>query len=851
MTTPDGDPVMTVKLEPPALPPWWVNRGRLSERLSAASALPLTVVTGRAGSGKSTAVAAWLTRRRRTGRAAWLTLEREDDRPATFWCYVLASLARSGVTVALRRQHDPADTVDRSFLIHLTVSLAAEPEPVVLVLDDVHRLSHPSIFDGLRFVVEHAGSALRLMLIGRDEPPLALHRYRLAGSIAEIRDQELSFTTGEADALLAAHGARLDRAALTAITDRADGWAAALRLQARALSGSAADAEPELAEYVRNELLAEQSAATRQLLIRTCIAADVPAGLAVHLTGRDDAARVLDGLVRTGVFATARTGTERNFVYQPMVRQVLLAELAAGPATDRAELHRQAARWYVRAGRLAEALPHALAGRDWELAATAVVHGSSIADVLAGADSARYAGAFADMPDDLHTAEAALVHAATALARDDAERCAKHLLRAAELTGDSAGARDVHLALSVCAVDVARARRGAGPDDMASASEIAERALEQARRHGIAAPAPLVTLFSLARAERLLWAGDLDGARRALRTRPAGPLDPAEPWAAELLGRLALVEALCGRLRRAAKLARRALAHARGPVETAVGEVTLAWVRMEEYHLVAARGHADRAATLLRAHPQALVAGVLALVRARVNRAHGQLAQAVDALERRPHPGAGPWPPWLAEVLRVARDALLDAGRPPEPGGRTPHHALAEASAALAAGDDRAARDRVTALMRSPRLPLDVRVDCWLIATGAELAGNNPDRARQALQRALRAAKPERLRRPLLEAPARVRRMLREEPALAERHAWFGTAEAAPPTATAPVFEALTAREREVLGHLSQLRSTEEIAQAMFVSVNTVRTHIRGVLRKLAATRRSEAIRRARELGLI
>nr|BFE70455.1 hypothetical protein GCM10020092_037560 [Actinoplanes digitatis] len=176
---------------------------------------------------------------------------------------------------------------------------------------------------------------------------------------------------------------------------------------------------------------------------------------------------------------------------------------------------------------------------------------------------------------------------------------------------------------------------------------------------------------------------------------------------------------------------------------------------------------------------------------------------------------------------------------------------LAQASAALAAGDGRTARDRVAALLRSPRLPLDVRVDCWLITTGAELADNNPDRAHQALLRALRAAKPERLRRSLLEAPAPVRRLLREEPALAERHAWLGTAEAAPPTATAPVFEALTAREGEVLGYLSQLRSTEEIAQAMFVSVNTVRTHIRGVLRKLAATRRGEAIRRARELGLI
>lgn len=837
MITPDGDPVMTVKLEPPPLPPWWVTRKRLNEQLTAASAMPLTVVTGRAGSGKSTAVADWLT----AGHGAWLALETEDDRPGTFWCYVLASLARCGAAVPVDRQHTVADAVDRSFLIRLAVSLAAEPDPIVLVLDDVHRLSHPSILDGLRFLIDHAGSALRLVLVGRHEPPLSLHRYRLSGSITEIRDSDLSFTVDEAGALLAAHGARLERPELAAITEQAGGWAAALRLQARALSGSPAGAVPtEFAEYVRDELLVDQPAATRELLARTSVADELPEGLAVDLTGRRDAGQILEGLAHAGVLGTARAGAERTFVHQPMVRQVLLAELPESTV-----LHRQAACWYVRSGRLAEALPHALAAGDWELASSIVVHGLSITDILAGGDGVRSAAAFADMPTDLPTPEAALVLAATALAGGDLDGCAKHL------AGTPPETHDVSLALSRCAVEISLARR-TRPDDLESLSATAGDATEQARAQGVAVPAAFTRLFGLARTESLLRANDLEGARRTLRAALTGPASRTAPWTPELSARLALVEALCGRLRRAGELAHRSLQHA--TASAAVGEVALAWVHMEQYHLVATRGHADRAAALLTVCPDALATGVLALVRARIHRAHGHLAQAVDALEEHSYAHDGPLPAWLAEVLRVARDALLDAGQPPAPGGLTAHHVLAEATAALVMCDTATARSSVTDLM-TRQLPLDVQVDCWLIITGAELADGHHDRARRALQRALRLAEPQRLRRPLLEAPAATRRLLREDPALGERHAWLGSAEEVPAaalsTAATPVVETLTAREQEVLRNLSQQLSTEEIAQAMYVSVNTVRTHVRGVLRKLAATRRGEAIRRARQLGLI
>lgn len=854
MTTPAGDPVMTVKLEPPRLPPWWVTRKRLSERLTHAAVMPLTLVTGRAGAGKSTAVADWLTDRRHLGRGAWLALEAEDDRPDTLWCYVLASLARCGVAVPAARHHIVPDDVDRSLLIRLAVSLAAQPEPVVLVLDDAHRLSHPAVIYGLRFLVDHAGSALRLVLVGRHEPPLPLHRHRLNGSITEIRDSELLFTADEAEAALAAHGARLDRPEIAAIVDQTSGWAAALRLQARALTESSVGAsQTELADYIRSELLAEQPAATRELLIRTSIADELPEGLAVDLTGRQDAGQVLDQLAHTGAVVTARAGTERIFVHQPLVRQVLLKDLQHSAADTLGELHHQAARWCLRVGRLVQALPHALAAGDWELASTIVVRSLTITEILISGEANRQAAAFADMPTDLHTPEVSLVRAATALADGDLEKCARSQLRAVEMIGTPLETQDALLSLSMCAVEVALARRTRF-DDLAGVSETAERTTEQARARGVAIPDAFTRLFSLARAESLLYANDLNGAADALRACLAATGDPAAPWTSELCGRVALIEALRGRLRRADELAHRSLQHAVGSPETALGEVALAWTRTEQHHLAAARQHADRAATLLTARPDPVATGILALIRARIHRAHGHSARAVDALEHHSAEYAGRMPAWLAEVLAVTRDTLLDAARPPAPGGTTTHHALATATAAIAAGDTATAHSCVTASM-TRRVALDVQVSCWLITTSAELADGDHDRARRALQRALRLAEPQRLRRPLLEAPAATRRLLREDPTLGQRHGWLTNVDEAPTTApltaVTPVVETLTVREQEVLGHLSHMLSTEQIAQTMYVSVSTVRTHIRGVLRKLAATRRHEAVRRARELRLI
>jgi LuxR family transcriptional regulator, maltose regulon positive regulatory protein len=210
-----------------------------------------------------------------------------------------------------------------------------------------------------------------------------------------------------------------------------------------------------------------------------------------------------------------------------------------------------------------------------------------------------------------------------------------------------------------------------------------------------------------------------------------------------------------------------------------------------------------------------------------------------------------------AAILRTGTGTTALA--PGEPS--SPQHALVLAAAKLASGEVAAAAETIAEMLRQADLPLDVQVDAWLLAATCELAEGKTELARCKLDRALGLAATERLRRPVVEASPRLRRFLRQERDITERHAWLGSAivgahqprVAAPAGGrnAGPIIQPLTDKETEVLRLMAALLSTEEIARTMFVSVNTVKTHVRAVLRKLAATRRNEAIRRARQLGLL
>ena len=232
-------------------------------------------------------------------------------------------------------------------------------------------------------------------------------------------------------------------------------------------------------------------------------------------------------------------------------------------------------------------------------------------------------------------------------------------------------------------------------------------------------------------------------------------------------------------------------------------------------------------------------------------------------------------PQWLQDLLGIEEaDFTIVHGRPAlavkmvqalsDPA--SPDAALVLARAMMATGE---AFESPASTLRSASASLPTRVGDWLLEATRQLDSGDELRASQALERSLRLAAPERLRRPFREASPQVRRLLRADPRLATENSWLGSAtldnvHAVLPArrstaadqrpakkAPSPLRDPLTEKELEVLGHLAELLTTDEVAGVMFVSVNTVRTHVRNILRKLDASRRNEAIRRALELGII
>jgi LuxR family transcriptional regulator, maltose regulon positive regulatory protein len=883
--TPSGDPIMAAKFDVPKLPPWVVARQRLLDCLSRGVRDQLTLVSAPAGCGKTMMATSWATTEAAPGPVAWLSLDDDDDRPGVFWSYILAALARAGVPVSGVGMPTVNEAVDHSLLIRLAAALSEQSQPVILILDNAQVLSDRGVLDGVDFLLRHAGEHLRLVILTRVDPALPLHRYRLAGSMTEVRLDELAFTPVEARAVLAAHDADLPEGAAIAVAARARGWAASLRLEALSLQhrsetgGHPAGGHSEISAYFLAEFLNVQPPGIREFLLRTSVVDRMWPDLAVSLTGRRSAGHTLARLADVNAFVTSSTEDDRAYEYHPLIRELLQAQLQEEAPRKIGRLHRTAAHWLADAGLLTDATRHAAAAGDWEYAAWLLIEDLGIGRLLSGPDGAAHVELFAGMPSGTAGPEAAVIQSASALAGFDSDACAKHLLRARELVGEGPTDHSWALQLAIAATEAVSARVRGDVDDALTAVHVAEGLLSDASACGIGLPAALRTLIPLTKGSVLLAAGELTGASMAFAEGVRASDGPDSAYLQVCcLGQLALVEVHRGRLRKATEFAKRAHATAdrhglaiqdRPPA----ADVALAWVHAEEYDIAAARMHCERAAATDGIRHDPVSAGSIALIRARLHRARGDFAGAVAVLDRaQTPPTIAPTPAWLLNRLAVSAavwraasgtPTVGPASKPVVEGPHAPQISLALASIDFAGGDVTGAAATAAEVLRQARLPVDAQVEGWLLTAACELAEGRTAKAREALDHSLRLAAAEKLRRPVVEAPTRLRRFLRRDRDLAERNAWLGapvvgietsvTPTAGTPSARpeSPVVELLTDKEMEVLRHLAALYSTEEIAHTMFVSVNTVKTHVRGILRKLAASRRNEAIRRAREMGWI
>jgi LuxR family transcriptional regulator, maltose regulon positive regulatory protein len=932
-------PVLTSKIVAPGLPRWIVPRSRIERHLAEGAHGPLTVVTGPPGAGKTVAIASWAARHR--GRVAWVTLDDYDNRPGVFWSYVAQALRRAGATVP-RTVSAPAslDTVDHGFLVRFAAAMAAQQPPVTLVLDDLQHVTAPAPLAGLAYVLTHARPGLRLVVSSRIDPFLPLHRYRLAGELAELRAADLAFDVREARLLMAQHGITLPAELLEALTKRAEGWAAGLRLAAISMRGN-----PDPEQFIKNmaaedgavvgylvaEVLDAQPPHVRDLMLKTSIVDRISGELAAELADDQRAGSALAAMAQTNAFVQplGRGWYRYHSLFGAVLRLKLRRE-CPGALPD---LHRRAARWYQRNGSLADAVGQAARAGDWQLAARMAVDDLAAGQLIGPRGSRPLADLFRTMPPCGPRAQAQLLLVDAALALpgvvDDAGGAS---LRAAESAlGQLPADAEVPSRLAAAAIRLAAARRDG---DLAAAAAAAAQAEDLLDR----VPCDLLTRHPEVRAQVLsgrgsveLWSGHLDAAATIFEGAAADAVPGSAHERADCLGNLALLEAIRGRLSRAAAAAT-AAARTTGndpaaPMENAnaPAEIALAWVHLERGELAEARGRLKRANTALRARPDKLAGALACLAVAGADLAEGRPGAAVE-MTSRARRGWSP-PPWLEDRLALAesracaakgdiKPALEAAGRvSPE----SSHHAfVARAHAWLAAGDLPAATDALAQVpLATGEVPDRVRVQASLAEARARYSGGDMARGRRALANALRLAAPEQLRLPFAIERAWLRPILRRDPVLARAHghlleagpataelatAQHGTAQLAHTGTTNPapvptrgsvpgqrgpvpgqrgpvpgqsspapaqrvlvpgqgdpvaghttpvIIEQLSSRECEVLRHASKMLSTAEIATEMYISVNTVKTHLKSIYRKLAAPHRREAVRRAQELRLI
>jgi LuxR family transcriptional regulator, maltose regulon positive regulatory protein len=888
---PAGEPLMIAKFGVERSAASVIVRQRLFDRLSDGVRRPLTLVSAPAGAGKTTLVGSWASAGLAPGVLTWITLDQGDEQPGVFWSYLLEGLSRSGVAVSTVAAPVHPQQVDQSFLIQLSASLYERQDPVVIVLDDADVLAASGILEQIDFLLRHAGPQLRFIMIARAYPGRTMHRHRLAGSLTGIGPEELAFTTPEARLLLDKQGVGLSDDALSSLMHRTRGWAAGLASAAIAghqhsAPGSAvtsiAGDRGDLADYFVAEVLGAQSPAVRRFMLRTSIVTHLRPALADRLAGRRNAARTLAALARANSFVEACSTHEGCYRYHPLFAELLRAQLDRdASASVVVQLHRTAAAWYAAAGSPIDAVRHAAAARDWAAAAAFLVRNLAVVRLLAGPDAPALAALLAGMPEDADRPEAAVVLAALAIGRTDVDSCAKNLARAQELVEDGPieAARPLVLAGSI--VEVVLARMRADLDGGLAAAATVAATLDELAAEGVAEPfgARMLLLFSTAGVH--FAAGQAETAATIL----SGGLRVADHPGTEhlrvaCLGLLALVEASRGRLAQAAELGRAAGALADRSGLTSEdrphhADLALAWVHLEAVETSSARTHLDLALATASIREDPTAGALVALVRSGLLRAAGNLDGALAVIDRaRTPPDRPPVPAWLDHRLRATAAAVqVAAGRPEaallaieaEIGSGSPYVTLEVARAELARGEIALAGASVAELLARADLPVGLRVEGWLLQASCALELGDPARARAAVGHALRVAEPERMRRPLAQVPTRLRGFLRRQDEMTGRQRWLGaparpsvkphrTARARSSTVDVPVaviVDPLTAKEQEVLRHLAALLSTEEIAQTMFVSVNTVKTHVRGILRKLAASRRNEAIRRAQDLQLI
>ncbi len=901
-------PILATKLSVPPSRPNVVLRSCLIERLDEGLQGRLILVSAPAGFGKTTILSQWLagcSRLEPEVHPAWLSLDEGDSDLPRFLTYLIAALRTVAAEVgegALGMLQSPQPPPTEAVLTALLNEITTLPHSVLLVLDDYHVVDSEPVDQALAFLLEHLPPQLHLVIATREDPHLPLARWRARGQLTELRAADLRFTPSEAAEFLN-RVMSLDLSAddIEALETRTEGWIAGLQMAALSIRGRSDAAgfiqrftgsHRFVLDYLVEEVLQRQPERTRSFLLQTAILDKLCGALCDAVTGQKNGKAMLERLERDNLFVVPLDEERQWYRYHHLFADVLQAHLVEEQPDQMPALHRRASEWYEEHGSRPDAIRHALCAEDFDWAAELIgLAGPMTEDTSQSVTWLMWARA---LPDELIRSRPVLgVWFAWALLGSGELEAAEARLRDAERWLEPGPSEpkvvvdEEQLRSLLATIAVARAYNAHSVGDVPGTVKHAQRVLELLPEGDHVRRQQATALMGMT-----YWAsGDLEAAARVffdyvMSLRAAGNI----PDAISAASVLPVITLALGRPREAVDALEQLRQFVVGQGEPLLPAATdlyrgLGELDLERGDLAAAEQHLLRSKELGEQAEAPVWPYRWCVARARLAETEGDLESALNLLDeaerlfvRTPLPVIRPisalkaaiWARQgrVTEASEWARERGLSVDDDLSYLREFEHLTLARVLIARHESDRVAGAldDAVRLLERLLHAAeeggrIGSMIEILALQALAHQARGDASAALAALERALCLAAPEGYVRVFVDggppmarlleeadsramAPDDVRRVLAAFPSAGPRLT-------GPSGASSEGAELLSEREREVLRHIAAGLTNREIAARLFLSVYTVKAHARSIYDKLDAHSRTQAVAKARELGVL
>jgi LuxR family maltose regulon positive regulatory protein len=903
--------ILTTKLNIPKPRPQVVLRDQLISRLDEGLVQKLTLISAPAGFGKTTLASEWARHIDRS--VGWLSLDESDNDVIRFLSYFIAALQRVKEIIGqdeLKHLRSPHPPPIEEVLISVINQINSLSENIVFFLDDYHLISTRSIHEAVTYFLDHMPENLHLVIVSRADPPLQLARLRGMGEIAELRQVDLRFTLDEAtDFLRDLMGLGIHAEDVRALNSRTEGWVAGLQMAAVSLQGQEdisnsvrifTGSNRYILDYLLEEVLQCQPEGIQRFLLQSSIldrltsslcdavviesedlGLEVPNKLQSPVTGLQSQI-ILEHLENSNLFIFPLDDHRQWYRYHRLFRDLLRRRFQQLSPDLIPDLHRRACDWFEQADMLSEAIEHALNAHDFDRAARLMEQVGE--EILMRSEVGTFDRWLQRLPDGTldNWPNLKLFHAwilvLTGASKEDIEARLKDL-------GEQGG----ELSARVAAI---RAYLAIYEGDLASAWELSHVAWEQLPEEDLFLRGILSLIFGIS----LLAKGDLEAGMESL----SDVLQVSQEVDNVMVGtitisHLARLRMRAGNLKEAQDIYHRAIDLAKdekglplpiaGEAFMGLGEIWLQWNDLEKAEEFVLKGiqHTEAWSNV------AALEGYLAL--ARVRQAQNRVAEVaslvekarelalqfktttlddimVDLNEAKLFLAQGDLEAAIAWVEERNVENFLDSERWVEQAGNFHDHLrkyeLIILSRILIAKDEpqRALEILIPLLGAMKELRrMDLVLEILILQAIAQQAAGNFEEAMRTIKEALSLGEPANYIRIFVNGGSAIAKLIYKASQQGISPEYCGKLLNAFPSPTpnvlpigtleAELVEPLSPRESEVLSLIAEGLTNREISERLFLTLGTVKVHTRNIYGKLCVNNRTQAVAKARSIGIL